>query len=229
MTQQQQEYAMVWHIRTNGLPFYKKAFPLNKLPVGDGGKTEFALSAYDSCRMVALSFLIVEWPCLSTSQIVSRGMVVLDPKGEFRVTNTQFHGISETMIRERGLGFEEAAEVLLRVLRQVTTLVSHNMSFDEGVFQSECLRHARPFGEDLWTEFQSKLLVDTKWEYQLSTKEEEKATLVPLAAQKPGKQLTLQELVQHCKIQNTSNLSKEELIWKCIQALARSEETLAKP
>lgn len=185
--------ALIWNIRTSGLPEKKKC----------------PEDPYRTCRMVALSFILVDSKDYQTER--GRALVIFHPQGEFTITNSEFHGITQEQAEEEGVPFDTFAPVFLKQLQSVSLIVSHNLAFDEGVFLAECERHQQ---KELIQMYQTKIRLCTKLEHQMFTNE-------PV----PSSKTTLRELAEFCQVKHPDQLTKEELILECMRFYQKSESS----
>lgn len=123
---------IVFDLETNGLP-ETPSFG-NYFPVED-------LSKYRTSRIVQWSWSLHE---ANGTPIAEEDHIIKPNLAEYRITNEQFHGITETIARVRGKSFEEVLEKWLPHLKDATTLVGHNVNFDKHVLMSELHRRNYP-------------------------------------------------------------------------------------
>lgn len=122
---------IVYDLETNGLP---------DTPSFGNYYSPDMLDRYRTSRIVQWSWSLHE-PDGTT--IVEEDHIIKPNLAEYRILNTQFHGISEDIARVKGKTFEEVLEKWKEHLDQATTIVGHNVNFDKHVLLSEL--HRRNF------------------------------------------------------------------------------------
>ena len=162
---------LVYDLETNGLP---------DTPSFGNYYSPEMLDKYRTSRIVQWSWSLHE-PDGTT--IVEEDHIVKPNLAEYRILNTQFHGITEDIARVRGKSFEEILEKWKEHISQVTTIVGHNINFDKHVLLSEL--HRRNFPEV------SQMMLSKEW---ICTMERAK-TLCGLKARNKLKPPQLRELM----------------------------------
>jgi DNA polymerase III epsilon subunit-like protein len=105
------------------------------------------LDKYREARIVQWSWSLHE---ADGTLIVEEDHIIKPNFAEYRIMNTQFHGITEDIARVRGKMFNEVLDRWSQHLTDATTIVGHNVNFDKHVLLSEL--HRRGFtqsAEDL--------------------------------------------------------------------------------
>lgn len=112
---------------TSGLP--KK--------VGRGYPSYRNLEAYDSCRLVSISWIISQ-----QDKVIEQAYYVVKPEGfEISAESQAIHGISQEQALEQGTAFHTVIQAFSEALQRVTHLIGHNIEFDSHVVKSELWRH----------------------------------------------------------------------------------------
>jgi len=129
---------LVFDLETTGLPrtpSFGTYFPPTEL------------DKYRESRIVQWSWSLHE----ADGTLIAEEDHIIKPNfAEYRIMNTQFHGITEDIARVRGKMFNEVLDRWSQHLTDATTIVGHNVNFDKHVLLSEL--HRRGFtqaAEDL--------------------------------------------------------------------------------
>lgn len=94
------------------------------------------LSRYEQARVVQVSYMV----CDEALEPISMHDAVIDSRGDFSITNSHIHGITDARSRETGEDFSTVMAGFERALRGATTLMAHNADFDVNVLKSELFR-----------------------------------------------------------------------------------------
>lgn len=135
---------LIFDTETSGLP------PLKKV----GSRTEIAspnryLSYWDSCRLVEIAWCIYnkEGERIKTFQsIVQPNNFTISSESE------RIHGISMEQALQEGRPIQEILHELINDLKNVDTLVAHNIEFDHKVILSELIRNDCPTEDWIYKE-----------------------------------------------------------------------------
>jgi DNA polymerase III epsilon subunit-like protein len=91
---------------------------------------------YNASRIVQISWNIYD----SDNEELSSKNYYIRPDN-FRVMNSEFHGITESMLEDDGVEISVALNDLYDDLVTVEKIVAHNLNFDMHIIQSECYRY----------------------------------------------------------------------------------------
>jgi DNA polymerase III epsilon subunit-like protein len=130
----------------------KKSYPLPEdaivildldtsgLPANTRGRpSEYTdLINYDSSRVVQLAYTLCD---KNTFEKVESGQDIIQSDG-FPIPNAQFHGITESLSKEKGICFADAARKAINVMNKAKYIIAHNADFDLNIFKSELFRYA---------------------------------------------------------------------------------------
>jgi DNA polymerase III epsilon subunit-like protein len=126
---------LFFDVETNGLP---------RLTDSDDGSWKgnryppiSDLSAYDTCRVVQLSYLICQFPSMEE---ISRHDSIIKCT-DFTIENSHIHHITTEISLKDGVTFVSAIEEFMRACRNSDFLIAHNIQFDYHVISSELHRH----------------------------------------------------------------------------------------
>jgi DNA polymerase-3 subunit alpha len=119
--------AFIFDVETTGLPC--KGIQSNGLNYTN-------LSKYDTCRMVQISYIVVD----KELNIIHKDNHIIQC-GDFRIRNGHFHGITEQISREHGITIAELYWRLTYIFKDITHIYAHNASFDINVLRSELYRY----------------------------------------------------------------------------------------
>jgi len=126
-------YVMVIDTETTGLP------PRNVPP--------WMLDAWSKCRVVQIAWEVYT----EDGALVEEKNFIIYPDGfDISEKAASIHGITTEIARTKGVPMATAFEALEASLQSVTTIVAHNMSFDDSVIQSEMNRHKKYFLLSQW-------------------------------------------------------------------------------
>jgi DNA polymerase-3 subunit alpha len=141
--------ALIFDTETNGLPICKAYgyFPAYT-------QTE----KYNNARVVQVSYVITNE--MYTKLEESDTIIKMD---NFKITNSDFHGITETISESHGIPFIEFAKAFNNSLDFVDTIIAHNLSFDFNVLCAEFYRYKL---YDLIKKFESKKQICTMKRYK---------------------------------------------------------------
>ena len=95
------------------------------------------LDKYREARIVQWSWSLHE---MDGTLIAEEDHIIKPNFAEYRIMNTQFHGITEDIARVRGKMFNEVLDRWSQHLTEATTIVGHNVNFDKHVLLSELYR-----------------------------------------------------------------------------------------
>ena len=90
---------------------------------------------YDKARMIELGYQLYS----NTGVLLKENSYLIKPNG-FSINNSKIHGITNEMASMEGVELEEALSIFETDLKDVGTLVSHNILFDYNILLSECYR-----------------------------------------------------------------------------------------
>jgi DNA polymerase III epsilon subunit-like protein len=141
--------ALIFDTETNGLPLCK----------GYGFFPAYTQTEkYTDARVVQVSYIITDslYKKLEECDII----IKMD---NFKINNSDFHGITETISETQGISFEEFARGFNNSLDFVDTIIAHNLSFDFNVLCAEFYRYGF---HDLITKFESKKQICTMKRYK---------------------------------------------------------------
>jgi DNA polymerase III epsilon subunit-like protein len=122
---------IVFDLETNGLPESPKFgeyYPPSEL------------HRYRTARVVQWSWALYE---PNGTLIREEDHLIIPNTSEFRIMNSEIHGITETMAKTNGKPFETVLALWKDSVDKATTIVGHNVNFDKYVLLSEL--HRRNF------------------------------------------------------------------------------------
>jgi DNA polymerase III epsilon subunit-like protein len=119
--------ALIFDTETNGLPICKS---YSEFPCYTD------LSKYDSARLVQISYILTNSSFNNLEE--SDDIIKAD---NFKIENTQFHGITDAISYNKGIPFVEFAEKFNNTLDFVDTIIAHNINFDINVLRAELYRY----------------------------------------------------------------------------------------
>lgn len=125
---------LFFDVETTGLP------QLQDSEDGRKGKRYPAytnLTAYDTSRVVQLSYLVCSFPSLE--EISSHDSII--QCSNFTIENSHIHGITTEIALEQGIPFTTAIEEFISHCQTAKYLLAHNIPFDYHVLLSELHRH----------------------------------------------------------------------------------------
>jgi len=120
---------LIFKIATNGLPD-RSGLLWGKEP----NYTEN--SKYSSCRIVQISYLL----CDDSYEIVEQKTYIIKATN-FKIENSEFHGITDNISENNGILFSDMANDLKQYLNKVDTLISHSVNFNICVLKNELYRN----------------------------------------------------------------------------------------
>lgn len=126
---------LIFDTETTGLPqTYPGRFQI--LPY-------FHLYAYDKARLLQLAFCVVEETDELEYKVLYSKNLYVQVEGE--VLNTEIHGITQELLREKGTEIEKVLESLEYALKNfnVDKVIAHNAEFDMNIIMSECARSGK--------------------------------------------------------------------------------------
>lgn len=94
------------------------------------------ISKYDEARIVQVSYMV----CDTHLNPLSMHDAIIASKGEFLISNSHIHGITDARSDEFGRDFNDVMVDFDKALREAGTLVAHNADFDINVLKSELFR-----------------------------------------------------------------------------------------
>jgi len=119
--------ALILDTETSGLPFCPRY----------GVFSDYTdLRCYSTSRIVHVCYIITGkyFEQLEESNIIIKA-------NDFKIKNSQFHGITDEISQSQGIPFEEFAEMFNNSLDHVTAIIAHNIDFDINVLYSELYRN----------------------------------------------------------------------------------------
>ena len=132
--------SIIIDLETSGLPDKKRS----------GYGYEFysprLIKHYDNSRIIEIAYAIID----NKKNILKKHSSLIIPD-DFKIENTEFHGITEKMCKDEGVPME----LLLKELKDdimkynVNTIISHNVKFDLNILISECYRYLHTLGKIL--------------------------------------------------------------------------------
>jgi DNA polymerase III epsilon subunit-like protein len=116
-------------VETSGLPANQKG----------GYPPPSSLDAYDGARAVKVSASLCDLLTLQEKESFS---LVVKSDG-FKITNSEFHGVTDEISRKSGVDFGVVSSKLGRMLQSCVAVAAHNAAFDRAVLASELHRHGQ--------------------------------------------------------------------------------------
>jgi len=139
-------HVIVFDLETNGLP-EMQSFSVY-YPPSD-------LVRYRTARIVQWSWALYE---PDGTLIAEEDHIIRPNPAEYRIMNSEFHGITEAKARVQGKAFEDVLAIWESHLSKATTIVGHNVNFDKHVLLSELHRRNFP---NIITSMDSKMWICT--------------------------------------------------------------------
>lgn len=93
-------------------------------------------SKYDEARIVQVSYMV----CDGDLNQLSMHDAIINSKGEFKITNSHIHGITDQMSMDSGLDFIHVMADFETALTSADTIMAHNADFDVNVLKAELFR-----------------------------------------------------------------------------------------
>ena len=122
--------ALIFDTETNGLPICKS---YSEFPCYTD------LPKYNSARLVQISYIITD---RSFNKLEESDDII--KATDFKIENTQFHGITDEISNSKGIPFIEFAQKFNNSLDFIDTIIAHNIKFDiKKMFipaKNECLK-----------------------------------------------------------------------------------------
>lgn len=109
---------------------------------------------YDSARVVQISFMV----CDDELNTLSLHDYIINSDNLFKITNSQFHGITDARSLLLGKSFDMVMSVFQEALSHADTVVAHNADFDVNVLKAELYRRG---SHELVQQLESKEVVCT--------------------------------------------------------------------
>ncbi len=92
-------------------------------------------------RMIQLAWMLCDEAgneCAQATRIIRPDGFYIPPEA------SEIHGITTERAMEEGIPLADAIDEALPQIEKATSLIAHNISFDEKIFGAECLRLKRP-------------------------------------------------------------------------------------
>lgn len=137
---------LIIDVETTGLPD-RQGLPYGTTP----DYTD--LERYSSARIVQFTAMLCD-SNLEQQQIID----LIIKADDFKIENSDFHGITNEISQEKGVPFQDAITALTTLLPQCTHIIAHNIEFDINVIKSELFRTSN---KSLINEIESKKLFCT--------------------------------------------------------------------
>ena len=137
-------YHMVFDTETTGLPItisYNSFYPYTQI------------EKYNSSRLVQMS-----WNIYNNKHILTKEEdYIIKPSG-FIINNAHIHHIEHNIALTKGFDLKAILDLFYKDLKQVNTLVGHNVMFDVNIIKSELFRLRR---QDIINEINKKKIICT--------------------------------------------------------------------
>ena len=95
----------------------------------------YQTSKYDNSRMIQISYEILDFN-LNVIQAKSFYINEID-----EINNNNIHGITISKIKKDGISFNDFIKIFSIDIKNITTLIAHNMQFDINILFSELYRY----------------------------------------------------------------------------------------
>ncbi len=118
---------LIFDIETTGLP---QCISFNNYY--DPRETKY----YDNSRMIELGYIIC-----SRNGILIKEVDNLIKPDNFSINNSNIHGITNVMANGFGKDIKTVLNDLQKDLKNVSTIIAHNINFDYSILLSECYRY----------------------------------------------------------------------------------------
>jgi len=120
--------SLIFDTETNGLPEcpYYGRFP-----------EYWDLAKYNNARIVQVSYIVTD----EEYNIVEESDTIIKADN-FTITNSRFHGITESISQTNGVAFVEWAKLFYESLKRCDTIIAHNLDFDINVLRAELYRYS---------------------------------------------------------------------------------------
>lgn len=119
---------LIFDLETNGLPRYVKS---NIYP------NYLDKKRYETCRIVQMSYILCDSKHFN---IIDSKSFIIKSDG-FRITNPEYHGITDEISQSKGVDFLSIVKELLPILQLSDCIVAHNLQFDSNTLKSELARY----------------------------------------------------------------------------------------
>lgn len=116
---------------TTGLPAKPKTMKFNAFP------DPANLQAYNGSRIVQIAILIYDSDTKTMEQHIKY------VKCDFKIPNSEFHGVTDEICAAQGVRFSEIADWMAELLKRIDCIVAYNIGFDMCVMLSEFYRIER--------------------------------------------------------------------------------------
>lgn len=108
--------------------------------------------AWERCRIVQIA-----WEIYEGTQLLSKYCVIVKPTNfKIPLVASNIHGITDEIAAEKGIPIEEVFAQLRLELPYISTLVAHNIRFDNNVVLSELHRYKEQDLIDEWVTKEQK-------------------------------------------------------------------------
>ena len=197
--------SLIFDTETNGLPVcrYYSDFPVYT-----------DLSKYNNARIVQISYIITD--CFYNKLEENDFIIKAD---NFKITNSQFHGITDEISAEKGIFFSKFVEIFNNSLDFVDSIIAHNLNFDINVLRSELYRYGYL---DIIIKLDSKKFICT----MVSTKNLVRAKFKSGTGIKDPSLKELYEFVIGKPITNQHNSEYDTLnLWNVVKTLYQKENS----
>ena len=124
---------IIFDLETCGLP-ETKGLTFGVYP------TPSDISKYNNARIVQWSWSLHE---NDGSSVLDEDYIIKPNFDEFRITNSEIHGITEQKARVQGKPFDEILQKFMTQVGSATTIVAHNVNVDKNVLLSEPYRRSK--------------------------------------------------------------------------------------
>ena len=92
-------------------------------------------SKYKTSRVIEIGYYIYT----SSGEFISKRNILVKPEN-FKVENSEIHGITQEHLEREGISLIGALSILAEDIASCDTIVAHNLQFDFNVLAAECYR-----------------------------------------------------------------------------------------
>lgn len=114
---------LIIDLETTGLPLRRNIPP-------------FDIDNYSSCRIIEIGYIIVN----ETGETIKEYSNICKHTYHINITNSHIHGITNQMVDEDGVDFNEILQELFEDLKSVKHVMAYNIEFDYNVLLSDLYR-----------------------------------------------------------------------------------------
>ena len=123
----QNDYIMIIDVETNGFPEKLDFYTYHNYTMTE---------KYNNSRIIQISWGLYD----KAGTLIKIVDYYVKPNG-FTITNSEYHGITNEIVNEQGIDIKVIFRKLFTDLKKTSTVVGHNLMFDEHIILSELYRN----------------------------------------------------------------------------------------